>query len=96
MKKVFCFLAAVFIASSLFAAPKISEKQVESFIEHGNYIKIINFSSGIKLNVTYYTKESISKISIFDDYIDINGVQYKFEYYEISHENDNIIMTYRY
>lgn len=93
MKRFLCILAVMFFAAGLFAAPKLTEKQVEDFIEKGSYVKVVVFHDNVKSYVNYYRKENISVLFLSDDRLEINDDQYKFRDCEFSFEGNNIIIT---
>lgn len=105
MKRFLSILAVSLLLSvCLFAEPKITEKQLDDFMENGTYIKIIwkdwkDWTD--KVNIKYCLKQNISKVIIYSDSViaiyDIGGEQSEYlvlKEYEVSFVNNNIIFTW--
>lgn len=102
MKRFLSILAVSLLLSvCLFAEPKITEKQLDDFMENGTYIKIIWKDWMDKVNVKYCLKQNISKLIIYSDSViaiyDIGGERSEYlvlKEYEVSFINNNIIFTW--
>lgn len=101
MKKFFSVIAIIFfIAAGLFAETKITEKQIENFVEKGNYLKIITKDFQNSPLVIYYLKQNISCIIIYPDSTkfiiqDLQGKNVEYldlDEYEVYFEKDNMIL----
>lgn len=103
MKRFLCILAVMFLAAGLFAAPKLTEKQVEDFIEKGSYIKEVIYRNSKVSHINYYLKENFFKILIDETQIQIFNdniekiVYFDFNEYDVTvDEKGNIITTYKF
>lgn len=101
MKKFFSVIAIIFfITAGLFAEAKITEKQIENFVEKGNYLKIITKDFQNSPFVIYYLKQNISCIIIYPDSTkfiiqDLQGKNVEYldlDEYEVYFEKDNMIL----
>ena len=106
MKRFLMIVAALFIATVLYARPRVSEEQFEAFINKGSYIKVITLSSKYdSKDISYYNKQSIFKI-----YLNSYGEIYIFnDSHELAYSlekegledvkldaDNNLILTYRF
>ena len=96
---------AVFFAAGLFADFKITESQIETFLNSGSYIKVIVYKKDKKPHVSYYYKQAISEIFIQSDgRIELsNDKKELIQYFEPENlteskidSNNNLILTYQY
>ena len=102
MKRLLCFLAVVFVSMGLFAAPKITEKQVEDFITGGKYIKIVVYSDNEYCYTSFYNKDLMFEVFVSDNelrvYNDKKEIRKTFlmKECEVSFEGSNIVLAYHY
>lgn len=105
MKRFFClFVMAVIFTAGLFAEAKVTEEQLESFEDKGNYIKAIILRKNSK-SIDYYNKQAIFEILLKSDgtmYIyNDNGERVSIleteglENVKLD-SNNNLILTYRF
>lgn len=100
MKRFLSILAvSLLLLVCLFAEPKITEKQLDDFMENGTYIKFVSKNKNGTTDVSYVLKQNIAKLYLSDEVMVIFNVSrdhaehLQLDEWEISFVNHNIIFT---